>query len=521
MGKGKTLQQLISLANLDEFEETRLINSPKSLEACKREGIEPEELLYIPLEAFAQPHLSEQLQQLHHQFFEAKRKGILEMVKRTRANLLEEQGEIFQKSSSTRSLKQHQAMFGSVVEHAKEKHLKMMSKLLSYECSAAAKLQERQALDAKKAKKEAKLAKIKIKQERELAEQRRLAELDSLSRAREEENLAKRETLKRYQKELEETLQRQRAEEAEAKARAKRRFENEERRQKHLQKMEENLAAMQSARERKLMSKLAGEDERQRRLEDRKEKTKSKLKSLSQLREEKKAKVFDNIETIIEHKRGQFEQRQEQLYKKHLRFIEDKAMSIARIRHISSERDEKIAKTRESADLILEEKRKLIIQKAEEDDRKVEKQRDLQQESLEFKKHEEMLRGLKKEWNVRRKRKKDEYFNSLIRDKMKEEENRIKRFLQDRDSMIKQRQDFNTQHMMQKHEIKQALTKMAITKKWDADFLKSIGQEERSVNTATTQMSRHQFHSNRNSSRNRNSLPSIEAPPQRLSSPLL
>jgi len=36
---------LVSIENYDEYEDKYLLNSPRSLEACRREGILPEELI--------------------------------------------------------------------------------------------------------------------------------------------------------------------------------------------------------------------------------------------------------------------------------------------------------------------------------------------------------------------------------------------------------------------------------------------------------------------------------------------
>jgi hypothetical protein len=518
MGKHKGQLQLVSLTSLDEFEQHRLVNTPRSLEACRREGIDPEELLYIPPDAFTQPHLSVRLQQLHFEFFEAKRKEIIAIVKRERENVVEEGLASVHKSSSTGSIKAHQKMFGSVVEQAKEKHMKMITQLLGYESLATEKLQERQAQELEQARIEAKREKERVLNERKAAEEKRLLEIKKLEQIREEERLDKRRALRLFEKDLEEELARQMQEDNEAKQRAKNKEKNEAKRVKHLQRMEANLLAQQAEKEAKLLAKLASEEERQKKLEEKKEKAKRRLRKLGRVRQEKRYQVIDNIESQIEQRRQEFERRQELMMKKSRRYQDDKVQSVEHFKSISAERDDKIQRTRELAEQILEERRKLIMQRSKEADLKVERQKQLLAENIEFKKHEEMLRGLKKEWNVRRRRRKEEYMNSKLKAKMSDDEKRIRRFLKDRDNMIKQRQDFNSQHMLQKSEIKQALHRMAVTKKWDTDFLKSITQEERPVKTATTLNSRPRTKAS--SSRRRLKSPGEEAPPPRVSSPL-
>lgn len=517
MGKAKGQLPLVSLSNLDEFEQHCLINTPRSLEACKKEGIDPEELLYIPPEAFTQPHLSVRLQQLHFEFFEAKRKEILSIVKRAREQNLEDDAPVA-KCSSTGSLNAHQRMFGSVVENAKEKHLKMITRLLNYESLATEKLQELQAQELEDAKLAAKREKQRVKRERKAAEAKRIEEIQKLEQARLEEKLEKKKATKLFQQDAMEAERKQKRDEEEAIARAKMKAKNEAKRIEHLQKMEENLATQFTEKETKLLAKRAVEEERQKKLEEKKEKVKKRLRKLGKLRERKLYNVISNAEARIEMKRQQFEERQAQMQGKAKRYQLSKAKSVERLRSISEDRDDKIKRTMELAEQILEERRQLIMQKSAEADLKVEKQKQLIAENIDFKKHEDMLRSLKKEWNVRRRRRKEEYLRDRAKQKMKEDERRIRRFLKDRDHMIKQRQDFNTEHMMQKHEIKQALLKMAVTKKWDTGYLKSISQEDRSVKTANSSQSRPLFitHSSRKHLRS----PKEEAPPPRISTGL-
>lgn len=505
MGKGRQFP-LISLESLAETEQNQLVNSPRSLEACKIEGIEPRELLYIPPEAFGQVDFSDQLQQLHYGFFEAKRKDIIALVRQTRQNLIEVHERSACRASSKASLTLHQKIFGSDIERAREKHIRTISKLLSYETTAAEKLQEQQRLEAETAKKEAKLAKKRVKAERLLAEERRLAELQRAEEALEEERAAKKATLNLMQQDLDESMKRHKAEKIEAKLREKRRIENEAQRMKHYQRMEARISELQAARELKLLAKQAKEEERERKLEANRSSTKLRLKSLTQNREDKRQRVIDKLESQIYMRRLEYEQSQEQNYAKHSRLMQDKALSISHIRDLSAQRDEKIAKTRKAAEKILEEKRNKILIKAEEADRKVEKQRRLIAEALEYKKHEETLQRMKKEWFVVRKRRKEEYLIAVTKEKMQEEERRVQQFLRDRDIMIKKRQELNDQQMLQKNEIRQALNKMAVTNKWDPDFLQTLRHDDHSTRTATTQKSRPRIAIPKTSNRMRRSL---------------
>jgi hypothetical protein len=196
-----------------------------------------------------------------------------------------------------------------------------------------------------------------------------------------------------------------------------------------------------------------------------------------------------SIEAKIAQKRAQFERKQETVLHKKQRFLDEQAKSVKHLRSASLEQDSKIKQTRENAETLIEERRQLILKKSCEADRKVERQRELNAEGIEIKKHEEMLRGLKKEWNVRRKRLKQDYQKQQVKESIREEGIRTAQFLKERDKMIQSRLEFNTQHTLQKYEIREALSKMTVTKKWDTDFLRSISQTDRSLKSTLSQVS--------------------------------
>lgn len=77
-----------SLANFDENSATDLVNTPRSLTACKLEGVLPQELTYRPVEAFEESNLSPQLVRLRFDFFEAKRRDLLAATKRAHDAIL-------------------------------------------------------------------------------------------------------------------------------------------------------------------------------------------------------------------------------------------------------------------------------------------------------------------------------------------------------------------------------------------------------------------------------------------------
>ncbi len=97
----------ISIDNYGEFETASILNrfsagssrSPRSLEACKREGINPRDLVKRSPESFSVPGLSQRIVVMRYQFFEHKRQRktpelavalaeMLKTVKKTREQMI-------------------------------------------------------------------------------------------------------------------------------------------------------------------------------------------------------------------------------------------------------------------------------------------------------------------------------------------------------------------------------------------------------------------------------------------------
>eukprot|EP00392_Amoebophrya_sp_AT5.2_P008035 g8054.t1 len=84
--KGKT-----SLVDFLEHDTKAVVDSPRSLQACGLEGVAPQDLIYKPIEAFAEKGLEPRLVKLRYDFFEAKRNDLLAACRRSREIIMEEE----------------------------------------------------------------------------------------------------------------------------------------------------------------------------------------------------------------------------------------------------------------------------------------------------------------------------------------------------------------------------------------------------------------------------------------------
>ena len=87
---GKKQDGIISVEDMDPMEEKTKVNSPRTLEACKLEGILPKELLHVPKSKFKEPGLPNEVAELRYEFHENKRQEIIDLVKKARQDLIDE-----------------------------------------------------------------------------------------------------------------------------------------------------------------------------------------------------------------------------------------------------------------------------------------------------------------------------------------------------------------------------------------------------------------------------------------------
>ena len=135
------MDKLISIENFPLFERDRTVNTPLSLEACKREGIEPYELLHKPLEHFSDIHKSQEVQTMYYNFFENKRKLLIKTVKKTRKHLANEKTS---RLSSNGSVTNRDSLYRSSQSSVLDKNVKLISRYLSAEALCVQDMMNRQ-----------------------------------------------------------------------------------------------------------------------------------------------------------------------------------------------------------------------------------------------------------------------------------------------------------------------------------------------------------------------------------------
>lgn len=144
----------------------------------------------------------------------------------------------------------------------------------------------------------------------------------------------------------------------------------------------------------------------------------------------------------------------------------------------ATSKDEKIVKTRENAAQLEEQKRLRVQKKMELNDLRVQKQRQLMIEHSQFRKHINMLKQLKKDWNMRRKQRKEEYMKALSEHKLKSADEKVKKFLKKKQKLVRCRSAINKALDVEQFHLHEAIHSMALTKKWDQSVIDDLASFE-------------------------------------------
>jgi len=468
-----------SLLRMDVYEQRNLVSTPKSLEACRLEGVEPHELLYRQRDSFLEEAEDEEHAQLLYEYHEKQRQDILRLVTQRRQLL---DGGLDRSSRQSRSSGNlfHSELFDKEVERAREKHVKMITQIMGYEMSASSKLNELQKTQSERETLEQHRQRaIQVRMKR-VAEEKRQHEQELREQELQEQKLAKRQAIREMEQELMDSLRKADLEAKQQREREKKSQEKEMQRKEKRERVEEFLDMQTRQLEERLRTKFQDEERRQRDIQRRQNELKKKLAQQGAQNELKRKTVLDNLQNQIEQKRRELQDKEARMQQQTLRFRTNMQGRIKSLQTQSREKDVKIQRTREVAEEQLEKFRRKVNGKMTQSQMSVEQQRRKELQKIQRKKWKEALKQQQRDWNVNRQRKKEEYERLQLVDELEDKQRRTELYLSARDRMIKQRSDLNFENDMQKSEIKQAMLRMALSKKWDPKAIEDIVKQPQS-----------------------------------------
>ena len=410
---------VVSLENFDpSVKKPKVLDSPRSLEACRREGIDPQELCYTTLEEAKQRlggNPDKDLLEIFMERREFKRQQLVTLLKQVRERIISDSEH--SKTSSTKV----------------SKHASQTLKELSF----------------KKAKKQINVIKSQEEMRQTLEEKLK----------QKEELIAKKQ--KKRQQQIE----------AFKKEKALKQKANEERQRLKLEKQEKQLQKQLQKKQETQQQKL----EEQKRIQKENEKYQVRRKKQQKLIDEERLKKLENLKHTqflkTETKRKELENKEHERQK---RIAEEQLKT-----QLEKQQKQKAREAKRQQVLEHQEKRtqeELMIQQ---DLQNKEKQiQEKKKQNLQTNKRNRVIKQIQKiekEEDIKRAHRKQEYFQELTRRKLQEEDYRIQQLHSEKQEFINHNLELRNQIDKEKSQLYQDIEKAH--KKQRKNFLTPIGNQ--------------------------------------------
>eukprot|EP00933_Yihiella_yeosuensis_P042207 TRINITY_DN3675_c0_g1_i1.p1 TRINITY_DN3675_c0_g1~~TRINITY_DN3675_c0_g1_i1.p1 ORF type:complete len:525 (-),score=157.67 TRINITY_DN3675_c0_g1_i1:294-1868(-) len=476
-----------SLASFEETDPRAVINSPRSLNACKSEGVLPQELIYKPIEAFQEKNLSPRLVKLRYDFFEAKRRDLLAATRRARDAILADERR--DQSSSNMQLemvaKESGLSKGAVLALNSDGLKLERQKLLRAQESERnwlknalnAELNQLKALEsannymvaegnnnAEKAAENSRRMK-EMNDKRAADEERKQMELEA--RMKLEKQLAKEEFHKQMlENKRKAEIEAQKAKEAyerqcrdaEAKRQAER--EKEEKREREARELEARKDEMRA--------------QDQRRLDIMEQKKEAFAQVMGEKKEARDMRIYASIQNNMEieaKRRADFEQKCRDDQAREERLMQARAIEQEEGAKRSFQTMMKRKVIQEQAARKAEERRSSILDAQEETELRLLEHEQKKERYLDFKRELDGLRNKNKEINVERQRRREEAGREGVADAVRKKDDKIDLLNAERQRMWQLRRAAQSEAYRARELVKSEIMRQRVTSKFDSTKL--------------------------------------------------
>lgn len=510
MAMAAEVPKLVSLENFNETAAKSGINSPRSIQACKQEGVLPQELLYRPIEAFQEKNLSPRLVKLRFDFFEAKRKDLLAAARRARETLLteekrekevaEQQLDVISKESGL-SRGAVLALKSDSIRQERKKLLKAqeiernwLKNALQNELNQLKKLEQNiqasNAADDAEADRQQEISRrLKEVNDRRAAEEERKA-IEAEARMKLEKQVAKKEFEKHLldleKKKAEDAVKQKEAYERQVK-------EMEKKKQAELEKERKREEAYREQEARK--SELRANDLR--RQEVREMQKQQFQQAMREKQEARDIRIHASIEKNQElelKRREDFEEKQRGEAIREERLMQARALE----QEESAKRAFQLMMRRrviqEEANRRMEDKRQAILDQVEDTEMRLLEHEQKKEKYLDFKKELDGLRSKNKEINVERQRRREEAVRENVAEAVRKKDDKIECMRSERERIYQIRRAAQTEAYRARELIKTEITRQRIRSKYNSKEVEKqlkqlMGHELFSPNVLTSSAS--------------------------------
>ena len=471
----------ISLRNLKDKEQSDVVNTPRSLEACNREGIRPEELLYAPVEEFARPNLPKEIQYMNYEFYEFQRKKLLLIAKKAYSEL---------RAKKKRSRSQTSTKLSRIVtnetQRIREKNLKQMSKLINYKLDTI-----RYAIEGETAKSNIDInrnsaSSSNIKRENPSEKSKpyeSTARMSQTSRSGAIINdftvTAKSFNLKRDA----ELIEKERNEkEKQLEYERQRNVEIELRRKRADEKLQEHIARAKMLKELDTKKKIQA-------ISKKEEATNNKLRKIfssrAEMREKKTIEAQEKFSRVVSC-RLQFDEYlqgiRDQVVKEENEKIAAHSRNKLKLKQDIKEKfvnknrqwDMKSKRSRDKIEKNMEEKKEKKLDEIKMKEKKMINRKDYEEKMEDFTRERNKLKEIEKNWNIERVNRKEEFLKNEMLINIRNNNLKVQNIQSVREHMQRLRYDLTIQTESQKNRIDSAIYMMAVQKKLNLSQLQEI-----------------------------------------------
>jgi len=478
----------VSLDNFNDMDPKSIVTSPRSLQACKLEGVLPQELAYKPIEHFAEKNLSPRLVKLRFDFFEAKRRDLLAASKRARDTIVADEKRERENSSQQLEImaKDCGVSKGAILAmnsdglklerkkllKAQEIERKWLQNALNAELKQLQSLETGKATAEQEGDKEAERQRDASRRIKELNDKRAADEERKQMEAEARQKLEKQIAKEEFHKQLEEIKRKQEAEAVRQKeAYARQLRDAEAKRQAELEKERKREEEYQRMEARK--NEMRALDLRRMDILDQQKKQQQETMAEAQARREDRiiASIQTNME-IESKRREEFEMKQQMEAVREERLMQAKALQQEEGAKRSFQLMMRRKVIQEEAAKKAEDRRNSILEQQEETEYRLLEHEQKKERYLDFKKELDGLRNKNKEINVERQRRREESMRELVAEQVRKKDDKIEAMNNERRRLWQLRRHAQTEAYRARESVKQEIMRQRIQSKFNSKALR-------------------------------------------------
>mmetsp|Transcript_110987 Transcript_110987/g.324654 ORF Transcript_110987/g.324654 Transcript_110987/m.324654 type:complete len:523 (+) Transcript_110987:114-1682(+) len=477
-----------SLASFDEANPKAVINSPRSLQACKQEGVLPQELVYKPVEAFQEKNLEPRLVKLRYDFFEAKRRDLLAAARRARDAILADERREKENTNQLDVLSRDSGLTrGAILAinsdglklerqkllRAQENERNWLKNALNNELNQLKLLEHNNQMlnEAAQSDQEAQQEKAQLMKElndrRQQDEERKAMEAEA--RQKLEKQIAKEEFAKQ-QEELRQKAELESAKQKEVYERQMR--EMERKKQAELEKAEKKEALYREQEARR--AEMRAQDlKRQDIMEQQKQAVQV---SMQDKKEQRDVRIYQSIQANMEleqHRRDAFEERQRQDQAREERLMQARALEQEESAKRSFQTMMRRKVIQEEAARKQEDRRLQILEQQEDTELRLLDHEQKKERYLDFKRELDGLRGKNKEINVERQRRREEASREMVAEQVRRKDEKIDALTHERKRLWQIRRQAQSEAYRARELVKNEIMRQRVASKYDSKLLES------------------------------------------------